>query len=630
MKKIINLYKKYNEIINYIIVGGFTTIVSLLTYYLCVLFLFDPKDPIMLQIANIISWIFSVTFAYFANRKYVFKSNEKNILKESIKFYSSRITTLLIDMLTMFILVSILDINDKISKILVQFIILILNYVFSKLLVFKKENNEKKENNYLNKIIKYIKSNKWIFIISLILFLGLSYCHFNTFLGNDDLPYSFFRRLDERVTNLFQVLWDNLRYYKSLNGRFIVHCIVMTLLIFGKTLWSILNPLVILGIVFILYKLLTEKIKDDKIKITTYIGLSTLFLSMYNFKALIYWVAGSINYLWVCFFILIYVYLYYHKNILKYKKTNFILLLLLSSLHENSLVFFIIFFIVINILDYIKVKKVTNIKLLIPIIIGGCLLLLAPGNLLRTSSYANWSELSILGKLNISIPVVSKGVFNLFTLNNLIPVIYIISIIFKITKIKINAKYKFIIILPIVFLTGISYFELFRYAYFILSIDLFITEAFIHIKENDNLLPLQFGFYAIAFSMVITPLYNSFRPNLLIHSYFIFIICKYILTEVKNKDIKDLYLIITSFALALGLIFELNIYSNIGKVHKTRLEQIEKFNKSGNSDILYLKRIPDKYTAYHVDCNDVNEEFWTYRFFIWYYNIKDGTKIRYK
>jgi len=138
MKKIINIYKKYEEIINYIIVGGLTTVVSLLVYYLSVLFL-NPNNPIQLQIANIISWILSVTFAYFANRKIVFKSKENNKLKEASKFFASRLSTLGIDMLTMFVLVTIFKVNDKISKILVQFIVLVLNYVLSKLFVFKKK-----------------------------------------------------------------------------------------------------------------------------------------------------------------------------------------------------------------------------------------------------------------------------------------------------------------------------------------------------------------------------------------------------------------------------------------------------------------------------------------------------------
>ena len=136
MKKIINLYNKYKEIINYIIIGGCTTVVSLFTYYICILFL-DPTNPILLQISNIISWIFSVTFAYFANRIFVFKSNEKNILKEGTKFYCSRLTTLFLDSAFMFILVTIFHRNAKIAKLLVQLLILVCNYILSKLFVFK-------------------------------------------------------------------------------------------------------------------------------------------------------------------------------------------------------------------------------------------------------------------------------------------------------------------------------------------------------------------------------------------------------------------------------------------------------------------------------------------------------------
>ena len=144
MRKIINLYKKYNEIINYVIVGALTTLVSLSSYFICVTFFLDAKNAFELQLSNIISWILSVTFAYFANRIYVFKSKNKNKLKEAIKFYSSRITTLLIDMGVMFLLVTVLSFNDKISKIIVQFVILILNYLFSKFIVFKKEKSVKK------------------------------------------------------------------------------------------------------------------------------------------------------------------------------------------------------------------------------------------------------------------------------------------------------------------------------------------------------------------------------------------------------------------------------------------------------------------------------------------------------
>ena len=139
-------YKKYKEIVNYLIVGGFTTVISLGSYYALVLTILDPKDGFQLQIANVVSWICSVTFAYITNKIFVFESKEKKVLKEASKFYMARISTLLIDMLFMFLFVSIISINDKIAKILVQLIILVLNYVFSKLVVFKKSENIDKTN----------------------------------------------------------------------------------------------------------------------------------------------------------------------------------------------------------------------------------------------------------------------------------------------------------------------------------------------------------------------------------------------------------------------------------------------------------------------------------------------------
>ena len=142
MKKIFNklvkLYKKYEEIINYLIVGVLTTVVSLGTYFLVTNTFLEPSNEIELQIANIISWVLAVAFAYFTNRIFVFKSKNQKKLKEALSFVLARIFSLFIDMLTMHILVSLLHYNDGISKIATQVIIIIVNYVLSKLIVFRK------------------------------------------------------------------------------------------------------------------------------------------------------------------------------------------------------------------------------------------------------------------------------------------------------------------------------------------------------------------------------------------------------------------------------------------------------------------------------------------------------------
>lgn len=136
MQKIRELYLKYREIISYLIVGGLTTVVSLGVYYGCVFMFCDPDVAWELQAANLLSWIAAVTFAYFTNRRYVFRSKNKNRWKEAAAFYASRVTTLLMDMACMFLMVTLMGMNDKIAKLIVQVVVMAANYLFSKFLVF--------------------------------------------------------------------------------------------------------------------------------------------------------------------------------------------------------------------------------------------------------------------------------------------------------------------------------------------------------------------------------------------------------------------------------------------------------------------------------------------------------------
>ena len=136
--RINNLDVKNDEIIRYLIVGILTTVVSLGVYFICVQTVLNPYNPIELQIANMFSWLGAVTFAYITNRTYVFKSHNKSIHKEAFSFYLSRAGTLIIEAFCLFAMVSLMGMNDKISKIVVQFIVTVSNYVISKCFIFKK------------------------------------------------------------------------------------------------------------------------------------------------------------------------------------------------------------------------------------------------------------------------------------------------------------------------------------------------------------------------------------------------------------------------------------------------------------------------------------------------------------
>ena len=137
-----HLFEKYGELIRYLIVGVLTTVVSLGTYFLCVGTFLNAEVPIELQIANMISWVAAVTFAYVTNRAFVFQSKNKKIAREMFLFFTARIGSLLMDMGMMFVMVTVMGLDDGFAKIVVQVVVTVANYVLSKLFVFtKKEKN---------------------------------------------------------------------------------------------------------------------------------------------------------------------------------------------------------------------------------------------------------------------------------------------------------------------------------------------------------------------------------------------------------------------------------------------------------------------------------------------------------
>lgn len=137
IKKIIEIYKKYEEIWNYLVVGGLTTLVSLVAYILVTRTILDVANPIQLQVANILKWVAGVLFAYFTNRKFVFKSTNENKWQEFLSFTSSRVVTLVLDMVIMGVMVNVMGIYDLIATVVSMVLVIIGNYILSKFFVFK-------------------------------------------------------------------------------------------------------------------------------------------------------------------------------------------------------------------------------------------------------------------------------------------------------------------------------------------------------------------------------------------------------------------------------------------------------------------------------------------------------------
>lgn len=130
------------ETISYLVFGVLTTIVCLVSYELVKLFLTGGGElnTLQMNIANVSSWVIAVAFAYVTNKFFVFQSKSVTfnvLIKEISSFVGARILSLGFEIVWMNVTVGLLGINDSIAKIGAQFGIVILNYVFSKLFIFK-------------------------------------------------------------------------------------------------------------------------------------------------------------------------------------------------------------------------------------------------------------------------------------------------------------------------------------------------------------------------------------------------------------------------------------------------------------------------------------------------------------
>ncbi len=145
-EKIQKLYYKYEEVLMYLFFGVLTTAVSFVSAGLskaALEALNFGANPVSV-VSTVFSWICAVTFAYITNRLWVFDSQasgQKALLSEALSFYGGRVFTLIVETVMMWIGYSLIGINYWITKISANVIVLILNYIISKIFVFK--NKEK-------------------------------------------------------------------------------------------------------------------------------------------------------------------------------------------------------------------------------------------------------------------------------------------------------------------------------------------------------------------------------------------------------------------------------------------------------------------------------------------------------
>ena len=133
--KLKKIYSKYKDVLAYLVFGVFTTLINIITYWLMAY-----KLPQIVMVSTIVAWVVAVFFAYITNRKWVFHSecdDIKGIVKEISAFFSCRLATGIVDWLCMFVFVDIIKINDIAIKTLANIVVIVLNYIASKLIIFK-------------------------------------------------------------------------------------------------------------------------------------------------------------------------------------------------------------------------------------------------------------------------------------------------------------------------------------------------------------------------------------------------------------------------------------------------------------------------------------------------------------
>lgn len=131
------LFEKYRELILYVFFGGLTTLVDWAIYWLMTDVLYMPY-----MAAAFLSQVISILFAYVTNRSFVFESKVHGagaVVVEMAKFFGARGVSLLLNMLVMYVGVDLLHVNDKVIKVIASVLVIIANYIFSKLFVFRKE-----------------------------------------------------------------------------------------------------------------------------------------------------------------------------------------------------------------------------------------------------------------------------------------------------------------------------------------------------------------------------------------------------------------------------------------------------------------------------------------------------------
>lgn len=137
LKKLADLYRKHREGMRYLVFGGLSTVLNIIVFAICA-----KAMNFSTTISNTIAWIIAVLFAYITNKLYVFDSKTEKkaaLIKEIILFFGARVFTLILETAFLWLVIDKLGFNEILMKIISNILVIILNYIFSKIFIFVKK-----------------------------------------------------------------------------------------------------------------------------------------------------------------------------------------------------------------------------------------------------------------------------------------------------------------------------------------------------------------------------------------------------------------------------------------------------------------------------------------------------------
>ncbi len=137
MEKIRKLWNQYKELLLYVFFGGCTTLINIVSYFVCRQWLRLAVVP-----ADVAAWFLSVVFAYITNKLFVFESKSwqaRTVAKEAAEFFAARVFSLGVDVAMLYVTVELLGWWEMPMKIAANVVVIIINYILSKWIIFKKD-----------------------------------------------------------------------------------------------------------------------------------------------------------------------------------------------------------------------------------------------------------------------------------------------------------------------------------------------------------------------------------------------------------------------------------------------------------------------------------------------------------